>query len=824
MPVIDVKFLNNHENKDIFTVTKLKFIKKYYNIEKNKINTKHDDSFFDYMLPEKIQNENKNQVNNNDSYDFIDSEKLNNDVPQKVVNVKKLIRSTIPKSSLLNKINFFMNDRNDNHATKIQSNLNIFDVLSNGLKIQNIKNLKDKNIHNNINLSTMFNNQTRDSHPNNIEKISIDARTDSDDSEYLRQYDQKKVINLGEWEKHKLFNNLKYKSHSKNKDLESLNRMNEIRGNLSKIDKKNMTSLLNEFYKKNEIEQGTILMSNINLGKKSFNFEIFQKKDNKRNIDENLIQNYKKINNINESRPRSYNINILNSSKSSLISNFIKPENNEKHINETNTKNINLNLINDSKVDKREFENNFTNLQEKNNLKRPKSEFHKNNSFKPNSFTKILTNSSGSPLKPILSIVKQINSKEADINAKNLDDFIKTKNLIKELNRKKEEDFLLMNDIKVEGDLEFLSNIDLYRKVIKEKMDLEKSYRKELMIVVQQMQKRKYIKNKLNNECILNANNLQNIRTEYNVKIIYNISLIYLKEKKEQLETHKKELDKILGTKMSFLNISTSIESSQSKESPIRLKKEERVQQIFELQKLIQQTDSELLSLNKEYENTKIKYLNSIQDKRIILKTVEEELKELKINMNHLLEDQRKYYVEILQKGIDSRREGLSWIVKKLIELNTQFDYSMFPRFLEYSQIEFLMDISYKQIECYQLKIIFKALKKNQKKFQIYEKNHQKIMDLKNENNSNKSVSNKCNNPSISAKNTTLLNYESKTKDKVIKNAHFFSISFTNKLIKVFETIIRNNQKLTKNSQETKIDDLEVQMIYIFSNYEYLNV
>ena len=33
------------------------------------------------------------------------------------------------------------------------------------------------------------------------------------------------------------------------------------------------------------------------------------------------------------------------------------------------------------------------------------------------------------------------------------------------------------------------------------------------------------------------------------------------------------------------------------------------------------------------------------------------------------MNEHRKYYFEILKKGIDVRQEGLSWVLQKLIEL-----------------------------------------------------------------------------------------------------------------------------------------------------------
>lgn len=222
----------------------------------------------------------------------------------------------------------------------------------------------------------------------------------------------------------------------------------------------------------------------------------------------------------------------------------------------------------------------------------------------------------------------------------------------------------------------------------------------------------------------------------------------------------------------------------------------------MEYQKLIQQKDFDLVNLNKEYENAKHNYLNKIQEKKVIMKSIEDELRELKINMNNLLDDQRKYFIEILKKGIDSRREGLCWVVKKLIELNTQIEYCMFPRFLDHSQIDYLLRISYKEIECYQLKLIFKALKKSQKK-------------LKKDKNLVDSFTNTCRNFFSPNSRLNQKNFDGNNKNNKFRGSYFFQISFSEKLVTVFERIIRNNMKLTKNSDQSKLDDIEVKNLYL---------
>ena len=75
----------------------------------------------------------------------------------------------------------------------------------------------------------------------------------------------------------------------------------------------------------------------------------------------------------------------------------------------------------------------------------------------------------------------------------------------------------------------------------------------------------------------------------------------------------------------------------------------------------------------------------------------------------------QKNYLDILKKGTDTRNEGLTWIVKRLIELKVNIDPNMFPSFLDNEQIEYIINISKLGFEKSQLKLILTALKNRNK-------------------------------------------------------------------------------------------------------------
>ena len=71
-------------------------------------------------------------------------------------------------------------------------------------------------------------------------------------------------------------------------------------------------------------------------------------------------------------------------------------------------------------------------------------------------------------------------------------------------------------------------------------------------------------------------------------------------------------------------------------------------------------------------------------------------MRTLKVRVNNRMNEHRKYYFEILKKGIDVRQEGLSWVLQKLIELKAPIENSKFPKFLNPQQIDYLLTITNK--------------------------------------------------------------------------------------------------------------------------------
>ena len=100
---------------------------------------------------------------------------------------------------------------------------------------------------------------------------------------------------------------------------------------------------------------------------------------------------------------------------------------------------------------------------------------------------------------------------------------------------------------------------------------------------------------------------------------------------------------------------------------------------------------------------------------------LEEEIKIIKNEISYykqvneeLMREYRNYYLKILKKGNDHRKEGLVWVVKNLLELQINLEYQHFPKFLTHEHIDYLIELAHLLLEQSELIIIIKVLRKKQ--------------------------------------------------------------------------------------------------------------
>lgn len=208
--------------------------------------------------------------------------------------------------------------------------------------------------------------------------------------------------------------------------------------------------------------------------------------------------------------------------------------------------------------------------------------------------------------------------------------------------------------------------------------------------------------------------------------------------------------------------------------------------------------DNELQSVAQEFEKNKEFFTNKLQDKRRMIRKIDDVIERLQLKIDVVMKDQVTYYIDIIKKGFDVRKEGLSWATKKLMELNVPLDYSMFPRFLDHSQIDYIINLSTKQVEYMQLNIILKVLKNRQKNIrehnidELFSKVATKVHRSRNQIDSMKSTSN-----------SVMFKTVNTSKSNLSKN-------FTPDTARLLHKVIETNDSIEKQTYECKAEDVQV--------------
>ena len=192
---------------------------------------------------------------------------------------------------------------------------------------------------------------------------------------------------------------------------------------------------------------------------------------------------------------------------------------------------------------------------------------------------------------------------------------------------------------------------------------------------------------------IIHSEDLTKIRTLSN-KNIKNIKILKIKGKdnknnkintsKSQNEELKESKDEELLIKKKLLTEKTTLDKKHKEEiSGIKIEKDELKNEINKINSKI----DELIKKLRKSKNSLNKHIQTLSD----------------------------YYYQILKKGIDVRRTGLSWAVVKLMELNAFIDHHHFPNFLDPHQINYLMRTGVKIYEVKELIKLFQLFKQKEK-------------------------------------------------------------------------------------------------------------
>ena len=234
-------------------------------------------------------------------------------------------------------------------------------------------------------------------------------------------------------------------------------------------------------------------------------------------------------------------------------------------------------------------------------------------------------------------------------------------------------------------------------KLENKRMDLEKK-----------MSKIKSFINSLNEELSQIITETENLKLDF--EILQNNKTVSIIEKNFKKTIKANELlHKSKTNKLPFLSNKTIMD-----------KKKERKEKIDTLLS----KHKEDMKSKKNHAFLKIKQLNE-KKKEILqkIKLCENDMKNFKEERNKIKKELLLHYHNVLLEGKDTRKEGLSWIIKAIWNLKSNVLLSYLPKYLDQQSISFLFSYSMKQVKMNTIYKIIQALSvKLKQKEEIKEK------------------------------------------------------------------------------------------------------
>ena len=299
-----------------------------------------------------------------------------------------------------------------------------------------------------------------------------------------------------------------------------------------------------------------------------------------------------------------------------------------------------------------------------------------------------------------------------------------------------------VSDNKV-SESEIKSGVHFYKEVMKVKTKREDMFKSEVSECAEKLWKQKL--DKQNN--IISSYNLLNDLEELKKKEsdLFNeltlntnnqILLSKMKEK-ERIKNEKKQNEEKQKKNNNNNNILFHRENRDSRENQDKKDSSdfgESIERKISKRNImlkIQLNNEKILKELSEVKKGKILIEEKLKKNHNLLNEIQIRLKNAKVNYMEKVQMLSEYYYQILKKGIDVRRTGLSWVVVKLMELNSFIDKNHFPTFLNDSEINYLMRIGVKTFELNELVKLFQLLKMRQK--QLRERHVQEDKDRENQ-------------------------------------------------------------------------------------------
>jgi len=283
-----------------------------------------------------------------------------------------------------------------------------------------------------------------------------------------------------------------------------------------------------------------------------------------------------------------------------------------------------------------------------------------------------------------------------------------------------------LSDIKVDEN-EIISGVNFYREVMKTKIKREEMFKSEVSECAEKLWKEKLEKQKNIISSYELMNDLEELKKKeselfneltLNTKNQIHVSKMKEKERiKNEKKIHNEEKQKSSNNNVLLHRDNRETwDNKDKKESSNSTNHIERKLSKRNIMLKIQMNNEKILKKLSDLKKEKMIIEEKLKHNNTLLNDIQIRLKISKANYTEKVQMLSDYYYQILKKGIDVRKSGLSWVVVKLMELNSFIDKNHFPSFLTDSEINYLMRIGVKSFELNELVKLFQLLKKRQKK------------------------------------------------------------------------------------------------------------
>ena len=338
----------------------------------------------------------------------------------------------------------------------------------------------------------------------------------------------------------------------------------------------------------------------------------------------------------------------------------------------------------------------------------------------------------------VISRIKQLNDFFIGFGKEQDDIFMQTMKMNKKgfmfdaFYKSKEE----LKDIKIEEN-EIASGINYYREVMKVKIKREEMFKSEICACAEELRMARIEKQKCIIESYEMVNELEEISkkesdiiNELNINSKNNLFYTSSGKDKKFINNQNYKSEKRMQDNKKSITFRNNYLYKEKKEFSKIHKSDKKISKKNKLLKIQINNDLILKSLA-EIRKRKNIIEEKIKENNIILNNIQIKNKKAKANFTEKVQMLSEYYYQILKKGIDVRKSGLSWVVVKLMELNAFIDKNHFPTFLSDSEINYLMKVGVKTYELNELIKLFQLLKMRQKK--LRERHVQEDKDKENQ-------------------------------------------------------------------------------------------